>query len=288
MGYRVVLTAAAVGMAGVGLGLLLSGEPVSGQVAPGYRAPRSAYGDGKPDLNGIWQALNTANYDLEDHPMAPGPLWQLGAMGAVIPGTSVVEGGTIPYLPGALARKKELFEKRIMVDPFKRDQADPEVKCYMTGVPRSTYMPHPLQIVQTPRYMLIAYQYANANRIIHMRSAEQSEAPVDTWMGWSNGRWEGETLVVDTDSFFAEVWLDRAGNYASKNLKVTERFTPIDATHLDYEATLTDPSVYSRPWKIRMPLYKRIEKNAQRREFRCVELSEEAIYGALTKKRSTN
>jgi hypothetical protein len=285
MRYRVVVTAA-VGGACVALGILLAGEPASGQVSPTYRAPRSIYGDGTPDLNGIWQALNTANYDLEDHPMAPGPMWQLGALGAVIPGTSVVEGGTIPYLPAAVARKKELFEKRIVADPFKRDQADPEVKCYMAGVPRSTYMPHPLQIVQTPRYVLIAYQYANSNRIVRMK--EHSEAPVDSWMGWSNGRWEGETLVIDTEGFYAEAWLDRAGNYASKNLKVTERITPIDATHLEYEATLTDPTVYSRPWKIRMPLYKRIEKNAQLLEFRCVELSEEAIYGALTKKSSTN
>ena len=286
MRYRVVATAVAVGIAGVALGILISGDPVSGQVSPGYRAPRSIYGDGKPDLNGIWQALNTANYDLEDHAMAPGPMWQMGAIGAVIPGTSVVEGGTIPYLPSALARKKELFEKRIVADPFKRDQADPELKCYMTGVPRSTYMPHPLQIVQTPRYVLIAYQYSNSNRTIPMK--ERSEAPVDTWMGWSNGRWEGESLVIDTEGFFQEVWLDRAGNYASKNLKVTERFTSIDATHLDYEATLTDPSVYSRPWKIRMPLYRRIEKDAQLLEFRCVELSEEAIYGTLTRKPSTN
>lgn len=286
MRYRVVVTAAAAGVAGVALGILMAGEPVSGQVSPAYRATRSIYGDGTPDLNGIWQVLNTANYDLEDHPMAPGPMWQLGALGAVIPGTSVVEGGTIPYLPAARARKKDLFEKRIAADPFKRDQADPEVKCYMTGVPRSTYMPQPLQIVQTPRYVLIAYQYANANRIVRMK--EHSEAPVDSWMGWSNGRWEGETLVIDTEGFYAESWLDRAGNFASKNLKVTERITPIDATHLDYEATLTDPTVYSRPWKIRMPLYKRIEKDAQLLEFRCVELSEEAIYGALTKKPSTN
>ena len=218
--------------------------------------------------------------------MAPGPLYQLGAIGAVIPGASVVEGGAIPYKPEALARKKELFEKRLMADPFKRDQGDPEMKCYMTGIPRSNYMGHPMQIVQTPRYILMAYQYANSNRRIRMK--ERPEAPADSWMGWSNGRWEGDTLVVETDSFYTEVWLDRAGNFASKGLKVTERYTPIDATHLDYEATLVDPAVYTRPWKIRMPLYRRIEKNAQLLEFRCVELTEEAIYGAISKKPPAN
>lgn len=284
MRSRVVVIAAA-GMAGVALGILLSGSPVSGQTASPYRAPRSAHGGGHPDLDGIWQALNSANWDLEDHAMAPGPMWQLGAIGAVIPGTSVVEGGTIPYTLAALARRKDNFEKRLLADPFKRGQADPELKCYMAGVPRSTYMSHPLQIVQTPRYVMVAYQYANENRIVRMQ--EKTEPPVDSWMGWSNGRWEGETLVVETTGFYNDPWLDRAGNFASKNLKVTERYTRTSPDHLDYEATLEDPSVYTRPWKIQMPLYRRMEKRPQLLEFRCVELAEEALYGELTKKPAT-
>jgi hypothetical protein len=232
-------------------------------------------------LNGIYQAINTANWDLEDHPMAPGAFWQLGALGGIPPGTGVVEGGTIPYQPWAVERKKFNFRNRLIADVYKADMGDAELKCYLPGVPRANYMPYPFQIVQTNRYILMAHTFANANRIINMD--KHRESSVDTWMGWSNGHWEGDTLVVEVTGFNDPVWLDRAGNFASGGLKVTERFTRTSPYHLQYEATLEDPTVFTRPWKISMPLYRNVDPKAQIIEYRCVELTEEALYGRLTK-----
>ena len=272
---------AATGVAGVVAGFLLGEVPAARQ-SSSDRAPRTAYGDGKPDLSGIWQALNTANWDLEDHNMAPGPFWQLGAIGGVPPGLGVVEGGTIPYQPWAAAKKKEKFESRLVADVYRPEVGDPELKCYLPGVPRANYMPYPFQIVQTPRYVLMVYTYANANRIIHMENHE--EPPVGTWMGWSNGRWEGDTLVVDVTGLNGYSWFDRAGNFASENVHVVERYTRIGSDHLEYEATIEDPTVFTRPWKIRMPLYRIVdEDNAQILGYRCLELAEEALYGRLGK-----
>ena len=103
-------------------------------------------------------------------------------------------------------------------------------------------------------------------------------------MGWSNGRWEGDTLVVDVTAFNDHTWFDRAGNYHSDALHVVERYTPVSPYHIKYEATIEDPNVFTRPWKIRMPLYRRIEPRAQLLEFKCVEFVEELMYGHLRKK----
>jgi hypothetical protein len=274
------LWVAGAAVAGLVGGFMLAGTPVGGQ-GSGYKAPRSPYNDGKPDLNGIYQAINTANWDLEDHPMAPGAFWQLGALGGTPPGIGVVEGGTIPYKPWALERKKFNFRNRLIADVYKSDMGDPELKCYLPGIPRANYMPYPFQIVQTNRYIMTAYTFANANRIINMDNHRESS--VDTWMGWSNGRWDGDTLVVEVNGFNDPVWLDRAGNFASGGLKVTERFTRTGPTQLQYEATFDDPTVYTRPWKVSMPLYRLVDPKAQVIEYRCVELTEEALYGRLTK-----
>jgi len=238
---------------------------------PAYRAPRTA--DGKPNLNGIWQAMNTANWDLEPHAAGMGYYWQDGAIGAIPPGIGVVDGGTIPYLPAALAKKKENFAKRM--------ELDPEVKCYMPGVPRATYMPQPFQIVQSANNILISYQFAGAVRVINM--GKPTEAPAPSWMGWSNGKWEGDTLVVDVTSQVEDSWFDRSGNYHSDSLHVVERYTPRSADTMMYEATIEDPKVFSRPWKISMPLYKHVEKGAQLMEFKCPEFVEELLYGKLRK-----
>jgi hypothetical protein len=254
----------------IGVATLLLIVPVSGQ-APAYRAPRTA--DGKPNLNGIWQVLNTANWDLQGHAAQASQVVALGAIGAEPGGLGVVEGGEIPYLPAALAKKKENFANRLTLDP--------EVKCYMPGVPRATYMPQPFQIVQTPTVILMAYEFAGATRTIYMTSV--GESPVDTWMGWSKGRWEGDTLVVDVTSFNDQSWLDRAGDFHSEALHVVERYTPIAPNVLNYEATIEDSKTFSRPWKISMPLYKHVEKNAQLMEFKCVEFVEELLYGKYRK-----
>jgi len=242
--------------------------------AEAYKAPRTA--DGKPDLNGIWQALNTANWDIQEHAARPGQVVALGAVGAVPAGLGVVEGNEIPYLPAAAAQKKENFENRLT--------ADPEIKCYLPGVPRATYMPYPFQIVQTPSAILMAYEYAGATRTIFMDKAPPS--PADSWMGHSVAHWEGETLVVDVTSLNDQTWFDRAGNFHSDALHVVERYTPLSPDALTYQVTIEDPKVFSRPWKMSMPLYRRLDTNAQLLEFKCAEFAEELMYGHLRKQPS--
>jgi hypothetical protein len=238
--------------------------------APAFRMPRTK--DGKPNLNGIWQAVNEANWDIEPHSAAAGPFYQLGAAYAQAPGLGIVDGGSIPYKPEALQKKKQNFANRMTLDP--------EYKCYLPGVPRAMYMPYPFQIIQSTEYIMMVFEFAGALRTVYMK---KTEAPADSWMGWSNGRWEGETLVIDTSDFNDLSWFDRSGNFHSEKLHVVERITAIDQDHLNYEATIEDPNVFTRPWKITMPLYRRIEKNAQVLEFKCVEFAEDLIYGHLRK-----
>ena len=242
----------------------------AGQAPAAYRALRTA--DGRPNLNGIWQVLNTANWDLQDHAARPGPT-ELGVIGAVPAGQGVVVGNEIPYQPWAAAKQKENLANRLT--------ADPEVRCYMPGVPRATYMPFPFQIIQGSAVIMMAYEFASASRVVAMTPAPPS--PIDAWMGDSHGRWEGDTLVVDVRGFNEKTWFDRSGNFHSDALHVTERFTPINANALDYQATIEDPKVFTRPWTIRMPLYRRLETHAQLLEFKCVEFVEDLMYGHLKK-----
>jgi hypothetical protein len=239
--------------------------------APDYRAPRTA--DGRPDLNGIWQANNTAHWDVEAHSASASDVLELGARGLVPPGLGVVEGGAIPYRPDALAKKRDNMANQLT--------RDPEIKCYLPGVPRATYMPYPFQILQSRNHIMLVHEFAGAVRTIYM--TDQTEAPADSWMGWSNGRWDGETLVVDTTGFNDLSWFDRAGNFHSDALHVVERFTPRSADTLNYEVTIEDPNVFTRPWTMRMPLYRRVEPDAQILEIRCVEFVEDLLYGHLRK-----
>jgi hypothetical protein len=229
---------------------------------------------GKPNLSGIWQAMTMAYWDLEDHPAGPGSVVQIGALGAIPAGMGVVEGATIPYRPEALAKKKENFANRIKLDP--------EVKCYMPGVPRATYMPFPFQIIQSPNDILMAYSYDSASRVIMM--AKHREAEVDTWMGTSNGHWEGDTLVVDVTGLNGRAWLDRAGNFTSDSAKITERYSLIDANTMNYRATIEDAETFTKPWNINVILYRHRENNARLLDFKCVEFVEELMYGDLSKK----
>ena len=262
------------------VGILFLGVSPTVSQETAYRAARLP-GTSNPDLTGLWQAFGTANWDLQDHAADPGPFPDiLGVWGAQPAGQGVVEGNEIPYLPEALAQKEENFRNRLTVDADNVNTVgDPEAKCFMPGVPRATYMPFPFQIIQSTQKIVIAYPFANANRTIPL--GEPTDAPVDFWMGWSNGHWEGDTLVVDVTGFNGLAWLDRAGNFHSDALHVVERYTPISPDHLMYEATIEDPNVFSRPWKISMPLYRRIEENARFLEFKCVDLAEEYLYGNL-------
>ena len=229
--------------------------------------------DGKPRLDGIWQALAAANWDIRPHAAGHSPAPDIGAIGASAPDPGVVEGGEIPYQAWAAEQRERNYANRLSLDP--------EVKCYLPGVPRATYMPHPFQIFQTTDYVMIAYQYAGAVRSIPMN--DPGPSPADSWMGWSSGHWQGDTLVVDVTSQNDQTWFDRAGNFHSNALHVVERFTPISRNHLQYEATIEDPNVFTRPWTISLPLYRRIETNAQLMEFKCVEFAEELMYGDLRK-----
>lgn len=272
--WKVVSAALLAVLAGIAV-VSLTTRPSAGQTRSAYRAPRTA--DGKPNLSGIWQAHNTAHWDVEDHQARSGPALALGALGAIPAGLSVVEGGEIPYKPEALAKKKENAENWLT--------RDPAIKCFLPGVPRATYMPFPLQIIQAPGDMLFAYEFASATRIIYMDSKEESLS--ESWMGWSRGHWEGETLVVDVTSMDERTWFDAAGNFHGPKLHVVERYTATSPDHLLYEATIEDPDVFTRPWKIQMPLYRRVEPRAQLLEFKCVEFVEELMYGHL-RKRSAN
>jgi hypothetical protein len=281
------LTVLAVAVAGIAGGFWLSGRPTAGQGQQGQYKPQRLAGTDKPDLSGIWQAFTTANWNLEDHSADAGPFPRsLGIWGAQPPGQSVVDGGEIPYKPEALAKRDENFKKRLAVDADNMNTVgDPEAKCFLPGVPRANYLPYPFQILQSTDRIVIAYQFAGASRTIPLDKS--TEAPVDFWMGWSNGKWDGDTLVVDVTGFNGMTWFDRAGNYHSDGLHVVERYTPITPNHLMYEATIEDPNVFTRPWKLSLPLYRRMEKDVQLLEFKCVDLSEEYIYGGLLK-RSTD
>ncbi len=253
-----------------------------GVLAADYRSPRGPGGD-HPDLNGIWQAMNEANYNIERHmarasvevvegPMGPIPakaVLAMGAVSAVPPGLGIVEGGKLPYTEAGRARQIE--------NQANWSGRDPEVKCYLPGIPRATYMPQPFQILQGENSLFFTYQYAGAVRDIHL--ADPGEAPVDSWMGQSYGWWEDEALVIEVTGQLADTWFDRAGNHHSDKLKVTERYTRVSDNHLHYEATIEDAETYTRPFTISMPLYRRMETDMQLMDFKCVEFVEELIYG---------
>ncbi len=251
------------------------------------RAPAIPRLNGKPDLNGIWQAINTANWDIQSHTakpalaMRPGPLVPVpakeviafGAVGAVPGGLGVVDGEELPYKPEALKKKQENQANWLTLDP--------EIKCYLPGLPRATYMPFPFQIVQSDRAVFMSYEFAGAVRNIYLK--DPGPPQVDSWMGQSVGRWEKDTFVVDANGFNDQSWFDRAGNHHSASMKVTERYTMLDADHIEYTATIDDPETFTRPWTMRMPLYRRIERNAQLGQFKCVEFVTELMYGHLRK-----
>ena len=242
---------------------------------------------GKPNLNGIWQAMGNAHWDIEPHlarpalamidgPVGPVPATEVlafGAVGSVPSGQGIVEGGEIPYLPEALEKRNENREYWL--------ERDPEIRCYLPGVPRATYMQFPFQIFQSDAKFMITYEYASAVREIYYQ--DPGPAQVDSWMGQSVGQWDGDTFVVEVTGLHPDTWFDRAGNHHSPAMKVTERYTMIGPDHIMYEATIEDPETFSRPWSISLPLYRNIDPNARLGQFKCVEFVEELIYGDLRK-----
>ena len=244
--------------------------PARGQTGAPARVARIG---GKPNFTGLWQALTGANWDIQDHSTEPGPFYQLGAAFAIPAGQGIVEGNEIPYKPEALEQRR--------LNRLNRWTADPEIKCYMPGIPRANYMPFPFQIVQGDATIAFAYEFATSNRVVYMKTPRKAQVPA--WMGTSNGHWEGDTLVVEVTGNWPESWFDRSGNFHSDALKVTERYTLRNPDVIDYEATIDDPKTFTRPWKMSFPIYRRLEKNAKLLEFKCVEYTEELIYGHLRK-----
>jgi hypothetical protein len=254
---------------------------LAAQVAA-YKAPRLK-GTTHPDLNGLWQAVNEGNWDIQAHAAQPGPS-QFGALFAVPASAGIVEDNELPYQTWALAKKNENFKNRfarLKIDDVREEPLDPEAKCYLPGVPRATYMPFPFQIVQGNNRIIVAYEFASASRIIYLDKTEP--AATDSYMGWSVGRWEGDTLVVNVTGLNDKTWFDRAGNFHSDALHIVERYTPKGPDILWYEATIDDVKVFTRSWKMSFPLYRRLDKNAQFLEFKCVPFAEELVYGHLRK-----
>ena len=256
------------------------------------QAARPARVGGKPNLSGIWQANNEANWDLQAHAALPGavtqqgvypyayarvpaaPVLALGAVGGVPGSLGVVQGdGQIPYKPEALAMKKENADHWI--------DRDPEIKCYLPGLPRAMYMPYPFEITQSTNKIHFAYEFTSTARTVHLDKVDGP--PDDTWMGHSVGRWDGDVLVVDVTNFNDRTWFDRAGNFHSDALHLTERFTSLSPEVIRYEVTIEDPKTFTRPWRIAMPIYRRMEPNMQLIEYRCIEFVEEFMYGSLRK-----
>jgi hypothetical protein len=249
--------------------------------------------DGRPNLSGIWQANNEAHWDLQAHEaragavMQPGaypyefaqvpaaPSLPFGAAGGVPGSLGVVEvDGQIPYTPEALARKKDNAAHWL--------DRDTELKCQLPGVPRAMYMPYPFQIVQSTNEIHIFFAFSNAARIIHLDSVEPP--PVPQRMGHSVGRWEGETLVVEVNDLTEQPWFDRAGNFHSDAVRLVERYSLLTPDAIQYEVTIEDPNVFTRPWKISMPIYRRLEPNMQVLHYRCTPFVEEYLFGHLRKK----
>jgi hypothetical protein len=267
------------------------GAAISASVTQSAGAPARP-GDiaGRPNFSGIWQANNEAHWDVQAHDARPGAVMQpgvypfeyaqvaaapvvaLGAAAGVPASLGVVEGdGEIPYTPEAMAIKKQNAEHWI--------DRDPELKCYLPGIPRAMYMPYPFEITQSTNKIHMAYAFATTARTIHLD--EVDPPPADTWMGHSVGRWEGNTLVVDVANFNDKTWFDRAGNFHSDALHLVERFTLTTPDVIQYEVTIEDPKVFTRPWRISMPIYRRMEPNMQLLEYRCTEFAEEFLYGHI-------
>lgn len=250
---------------------------VAAAAQPLNEIPRTP--SGKPDFSGIWQAITSAHWDIEPHIAAYGAVPErLGALSAIPAGLGIVEGGEIPYTEVARRLRDENKANAI--------ERDPLAKCFMPGVPRANYLPFPFQIVQSTDVILIAYEFAESNRILYVDQPEL-ESQVDSWMGHSNAHWEGDTLVVRVTGQMPDTWFDQAGNHHSYEMVVEERWTYAGPNHLNYEATITDPQTFTQPWKISLPLYRNVEPTAQLLEFKCVEFAEEYMYGQFRKPGTT-
>ena len=219
-----------------------------------FSPPRLSDGT-TPDLRGIWETQSTAYVNVEGHPAESG----IAGSKSVI---TEPNDGKIPYLPAGLTQRAANFQMR--------KTADPATKCFQAGVPRATYLPAPLQILQSPGNFAIAYQDVHAFRIIYLDDRPHVER-IDWWMGDSRGHWEGDSLVADVRDLNSETWFDQAGNHHSEDMRVIERYTLSGPDTLLYEATMTDPKTFTRPWKINLSLLRIKEPGFRIVEDECLE-----------------
>ena len=219
------------------------------QATQAQTVPRGS--DGKPDFSGFWRVMSSAAWNIQDH----------HADVNVPAGQGVVVGNEIPYQPWALEQKQENFENR--------ETADPTAQCYLPGVPRIMYMPFPFQIVQTPTYTAMLFEYNHAVRHVFTDGTSHPEGHIDWWMGDSRGHWEDDTLVVDVIHFNGRTWFDQVGNFHSDALHLVERYSFLDADTIRYEVTVEDPNVFTRPWEMSLLFYRHKEENFRLLESEC-------------------
>jgi hypothetical protein len=223
--------------------------------APAYTPKLTA--DGKPNLEGFWNnQAGSAPWDIEPHPAA----FQIP------PGEGIIvdpPDRKIPYKPEALAKRNDLRDHHSFEDP--------QGHCAPSGIPRQTYTPFGFQIVQPRGAVVILYEAEHAYRVIRTDGSPHLPPAIKLWQGDSIGHWEGNTLVVDSTNFNGRTWLDMAGNFTTESLHVIERFTPTDANTIQYEATIEDPTIYTRPWKMVFPLRRNTQQGYYILEFACHE-----------------
>ena len=252
-------------IAALALSSALIATPQSAPARPQQTLPRAA--DGKPDLQGIWQASTTAGADLQEH----------AASLNMLAGRSVVAGGTIPYQPWAAKQKAENFRNRLTADPLSR--------CYLPGVPRIMALDFPFQIFQTPKAVTIAFEWELDYRLIYTDGTPHKPADDDAWMGDGRGHWDGDTLVVDVADINDKTWFDMAGDFHSDVLHVVERYRMTDHDTIQYEATIEDAKVFTKPWTISYAFHRRLDRD-RLFEYVCQAEAEE-VSGAFTREDRT-
>ena len=255
--------------------VLVVAEPSRAQTprasAKTFDPPRTP--DGKPDLQGYWRPDVGTSYSIENlelQEIFQGPVEGLTPDPRKKATSRIVDpaDGKVPYQPWAAAKQKAIFDNHTHPNA---EQIDPQAHCFLSGVPRPMYLPTQYQILQPNGYVVILYETNHTHRAIPLDGRPHLGGNIQLWMGDSRGRWEGDTLVVDTRRFNGKVWFDIIGDFQSDALHVVERFTLVSPDRIDYEATIEDPKLYTRPWKMAIPIVRIKEQGYQLMEYACHE-----------------
>jgi hypothetical protein len=244
---------------GIGAALLSTTVAVVGQGREGAAKPAVAsqpwapehLADGQPDVQGIWAAVNPGSTSLTN-PVSGGADFERHATGVVVRNPSRIidpSDGQLPYQPWAAAKQKQQGEA--YDHPTKPEHIDPQHRCMLSGVPRLYTIFPAVKIIQPPGSVVFIWDEYHAFRVIHLDGRPHVGANVKLWMGDARGHWEGNTLVVDTTNVRG-ARLTYTGDFHSENAHITERLTFVDANTLNYEATVDDPTVFTRPWTMRV------------------------------------